>query len=274
MMMIDARRGSAVWPKRADSGILMPVVSGLIVVGVALFAAAGVVVLEQLVPAARRQAHNDVVGFVYAVVGVAYAVILAMVIVAAWNSLDEARVNTYTETDALLQLDWYGHSLPQPMHSKIEGLAKEYDTVVINSEWSLMTHKETSPQAWAIYTELREIILAQNPTTPAGVARYQQALDATAQWGDARRQRIDESTTGIPPLLWATLILGGVVTVGFAFLFGIQSTVAHAVIMFFLTLLVAALLLVVFEFNEPFAGVVRVTPQAFQLALARTAQIP
>jgi hypothetical protein len=44
--------------------------------------------------------------------------------------------------------------------------------------------------------------------------------------------------------------------------------------MFFLTLLVAALLLVVFEFNEPFAGVVRVTPGAFQLALARMQHIP
>ena len=40
------------------------------------------------------------------------------------------------------------------------------------------------------------------------------------------------------------------------------------------TLVVSALLLVVFEFNEPFAGVVRVTPGAFQLALARMAQIP
>jgi hypothetical protein len=230
--------------------------------------------VEWLLPAWRRQPINEVVGFVYAVVGVAYSVLLGLVVINGLTNLDTAEANVFAETNAVQQLDWYGHSLPQPMHAKIEGLAKEYDTVVINSEWSLMAHKETSTKAWAIYTELREIILAQNPTTPADVARYQQALDATAQWGDARRQRIDESTTGIPTLLWAALILGGVVTVGFALLFGIKSTVAHAVIMFFLTLLVAALLLVVFEFNEPFAGVVRVSPQAFQLALARMAQIP
>jgi len=240
----------------------------------ALVAGAGAFVVEWLLPAWRRQPINEVVGFVYAVVGVAYSVLLGLVVINGLTNLDTAEANVFAETNAVQQLDWYGHSLPQPMHSEIEGLAKEYDTVVINSEWSLMAHKETSPQAWAIYTQLREIILAQNPTTPAAVARYQQALDATAQWGDARRQRIDESTTGIPTLLWAALILGGVVTVGFAFLFGIKSTVAHAVIMFFLTLLVAALLLVVFEFNEPFAGVVRVTPGAFQLALARMAQIP
>jgi len=252
----------------------MPLGGVLLIVGLALLAAAGTFVVEWVLPAWKRQPINEVVGFVYAVVGVAYSVLLGLVVINGLTTLDTAQANVFAETNAVQQLDWYGHSLPEPMHSEIEGLAKEYDSVVINTEWPLLAHKETSPQAWAIYTQLREMILAQNPTAPADVARYQQALDAVGQWGDARRQRIDESTTGIPELLWAALILGGFVTIGFAFLFGIKSTVAHAVIMFFLTLLVAALLLVVFEFNEPFAGVVRVAPQAFQLALARMQQIP
>jgi Protein of unknown function (DUF4239) len=254
----------------------MPLGGVLLIVGLAVLAAAGTFVVEWLLPAWKRQPINEVVGFVYAVVGVAYSVLLGLVVIAGLTNLDTAQANVFAETNAVQQLDWYGSSLPksQPMHAEIEGLAKEYDSVVINTEWPLLAEKQTSPKAWAIYTQLRLLILAQNPATPADVARYQQALDATADWGDARRQRIDESTTGIPSLLWAALILGGFVTVGFAYLFGIKNTVAHAVIMFFLTLLVSALLLVVFEFNEPFAGVVRVTPQAFQLALARMQQIP
>jgi hypothetical protein len=269
MMMIDARRGSAVWPKRADSGILMPVVSGLIVVGVALLAAAGVVVLEQLVPAARRQAHNDVLGFVYAVIGVAYAVILAMVIVAAWNSLDEARVNTYTETDALLQLDWYGHSLPQPQHSEVEDLVKNYTTTVIDTEWPLLARHQSSSQAWAVFTQLRELVSDQQPTAPAAVARYEQALDAAADLGNARRERIDQAGEGIPCMLWAALVLGGVITVGFAFAFGMRSRTAHVLVVFSLTLLMGALLLVTYQLNYPFSGAARISPDAFELALQR-----
>jgi hypothetical protein len=252
----------------------MPLGGVLLIVGLALLAAAGAFVVEWLLPAWRRQPINEVVGFVYAVVGVAYSVLLGLVVINGLSNLDTAEANVFAETNAVQQIYWYASSLPQPMHSEIEGLARQYDTVVINSEWPLMAQKKTSPQAWDLYNDLRNVILAQNPTTPAEIARYQTALDAAGQFGDARRQRIDESTTGIPPLLWAALLLGGFVTIGFAFLFGIKSTAAHAVIMFFLTLLVAALLLVVFEFNEPFAGVVRVTPQAFQLALARMATIP
>lgn len=252
----------------------MPLGGVLLIVGLALLAAAGAFVVEWLLPAWRRQPINEVVGFVYAVVGVAYSVLLGLVVINGLSNLDTAEANVFAETNAVQQIYWYASSLPQPDHAKIESMAKDYDETVINQEWPLMAQKKTSPQAWNLYTDLRLEILAMNPTTPAEVARYQTALDAAGQMGDARRQRIDESTTGIPPLLWAALILGGAVTIGFAFLFGIKSTAAHAVIMFFLTLLVAALLLVVFEFNEPFAGVVRVTPQAFQLAVARMATIP
>src|SRR5579859_1758502 len=113
----------------------MPIWFIVVIVVLAALAAGAVYGLERLVPARQREMHNDVVGFVYAVIGVAYAVLLGLVVVAAWNTLDMAKANTYTETNALLQLDWYGHSLPQPEHSQVEHLVEEYTTVVINTEW-------------------------------------------------------------------------------------------------------------------------------------------
>jgi hypothetical protein len=251
----------------------MPVVGMVIVVGLALLAAAGVFIVERVVPARRRETHNDVVGFVYAVVGVAYAVLLGLVVIAAWNTLDETMANTYTETDALLQLDWYGHSLPQPQHAEVEGLVREYTTIVINAEWPELARQRSSPRAWAAYTRLRALVQEQQPATPGAAARYQQALDAAAQLGDARRERIDQAAQGIPSLLWGALLLGGVITVAFAFYFGMKSIAAHALVMFSLTLLIGSLLLVVYELNYPFEGIVRVTPAAFTLALQRIQQL-
>jgi hypothetical protein len=245
----------------------------LVIVGLALLMAAGTFVLERLLPAARRETHNDVVGFVYAVVGVAYAVLLGLVVIAAWNTLDDARANTYTETDALIQLDWYGHSLPQPQHAEVESLLKEYATVVIGVEWPELSRQQSSPQAWDIYTRLRDLVQAQQPTTQAAEARYQQALDASARLGNARRERVDESSDGIPPLLWAALILGAAITVGFPLFFGMKSTAAHALVMFSVTLLIGCLLLVVYELNYPFGGLVRVGPEAFILALQRLREL-
>lgn len=46
--------------------------------------------VQRLVPATMRKEHNDVAGFIYAVLGVAYAVLLGLMIIAVWESFEEA----------------------------------------------------------------------------------------------------------------------------------------------------------------------------------------
>jgi len=250
----------------------MPVVGILFTVGLALLAGAATFTVERLVPAKRREVHNDVVGFVYAVVGVTYAVLLGLVVIATWSTLDQAKANTYDESSRLIWLDWYAYSLPQPQHAEIMVLLKQYTVVVINTEWPELAHQQSSPEAWSIYQQIHKDIQAQQPTDPAAVARYQVAVAAADQLGAARRERLEQSGEGVPPLLWLALLMGGVVTVGFAYLFGMKSTAAHALVMFFLTLLIGGLLLVVYEVNYPFSGI-KVGPEAFQLALDRMEQL-
>jgi len=47
-----------------------------------LVAVVGLVVVQRLVPPDLREEHNNVAGFIYAVLGVAYAVLLAFVVIA------------------------------------------------------------------------------------------------------------------------------------------------------------------------------------------------
>jgi hypothetical protein len=49
---------------------------------VGLVAVAGLEAVQRLVPPALRQEHNDVAGFIYAVVGVIYTVLLALMVIA------------------------------------------------------------------------------------------------------------------------------------------------------------------------------------------------
>ena len=251
----------------------MPVVGILFIIGLSLLAAAATFTVERLVPAKRREVHNEVVGFVYAVVGVTYAVLLGLVVISAWGTLDQAKANTYTECDALIWLDWYAYSLPQPQHAVIEAELKQYTVAVISIEWPQMAHQHDSPEAWSIYQQIHKDVQNQQPTTLAEVARYQVAVNAADQLGAARRQRLNQAAEGIPGLLWAALIMGGVITIGFAFLFGMKSIATHALVMFSITLLIGGLLLVIYEVNAPFTGL-KVGSEAYQLALDRMEQLP
>jgi hypothetical protein len=65
----------------------MSIVIGLLLICLAkLVAVGGLVLVQRLMPARRRLRHNDVAGFIYAVLGVAYAVLLGLVVVAVWKN--------------------------------------------------------------------------------------------------------------------------------------------------------------------------------------------
>ncbi len=64
----------------------MSVVYGVLVVcGASVVAVVGLALVQRLVPATIRKEHNDVAGFIYAVLGVIYAVLLALVVIAVWE---------------------------------------------------------------------------------------------------------------------------------------------------------------------------------------------
>jgi hypothetical protein len=63
--------------------VLTIVIGVLVVWVVCLFALVGLELVHRLVPVASRRQHNGVAGFIYAAFGVIYAVLLALVVIAA-----------------------------------------------------------------------------------------------------------------------------------------------------------------------------------------------
>src|SRR5215208_3171885 len=76
---------------KGDMPMAITVLFGvLVVIGACLAALAGLELVQRLVPAQKRQEHNDVAGFLSAVVGVVYAVLLAPLVMAVWEQYQRA----------------------------------------------------------------------------------------------------------------------------------------------------------------------------------------
>ena len=102
-----------------------------------------------------------------------------------------------------------------------------------------MEQGSSSPKAWDTLDELRGTILGLDPPTdaqqvPYGQARYNEMLVQLHGVGDARRERLLAASEGLPTILWVVLIGGGVITIAFTYLFGLDNTLVH-------TLMVASL---------------------------------
>ena len=131
-----------------------------------------------------------------------------------------------------------------------------------------MERGQTSERADSLLRQLTLKLLEFDPRTEGGQVLYERGLTQVHDATDARRSRLLEVREGIPNLLWVVLVLGGVITVSFTYLFGLKSNVAHALMVAALTLVICGILFTIAEFDNPFSGIIEIRPDAFQEVLS------
>src|SRR5215211_2982999 len=184
----------------------------LVIIGACLAAVAGLELVQRLVPADKRQEHNDVAGFLYAVVGVVYAVLMALLVIAVWEQYQKANETVESEANAVAEIAWLAHRLPEPEHHELQEDARSYAQEVVDEEWPLMEQgieeERGTPEGWDLVDDMRATLQEVEPRTEAEQALYAEGLDQIQRLGDARRMRLVQAGEGIPGVLWAVLVLG------------------------------------------------------------------
>ena len=249
----------------------------LVVCGACLAAVAGLVLVQRLVPVTIRKEHNDVAGFIYAVLGVIYAVLLALVVIAVWEEFGRARITVEAEANALAEIAWLAHQLPEPEGRELQELCRSYAEVVVDEEWPLMEQGRTptmvgtgeTTQGWVLIDDIRATVQEVEPRTDTGLELYAEGLDQVQRLADARRMRLVAAEESLASVLWVVLIVGGIVVVGFAYLFGLENTMTHALMVASLAGVIALVLFTIAAMDHPFSGGAQVSPEAFELVLNR-----
>ena len=233
-----------------------------------LLAAGGLILVQRLVPNEVRMQHNDVAGFIYAVLGVVYAVLLGLMVVAVWEQWNAAAGRADEEASELAEVFWIADRMPESDGHHIQELVRAYARVVVEEEWPLMRQGKSSQKAWDLLDEIRSGVQDFQPSTPAQQVLYEQGLERVHELADARRERLLDADQGLPSILWVVLLIGGVVVIGFTYLFGLDSTVTHLLMVASLALVIALVLFTVAELDFPFRGGIRIGPEAMERVLS------
>lgn len=199
--------------------------------------------------------------------------LLGLVLIAVWEKWEAAETITADEANELAGIFWHAHALPQPEGRHIQELVRSYERVVVE-EWPLMVQGRSGPKAWDTLDELRATVLGLKPTTDAkqksyDQMRYEEISVQLHELGNARRERLLVAEQGLPPILWVVLILGGVITVGFTHLFGLNNTLVHLLMVAALALIISMSLFTVATLDYPFNGDIRIHPGAYENDLER-----
>jgi hypothetical protein len=240
----------------------------LLVIVLPAVIAAVQVVLRRRFDALREGDHNDVAGFIIAVVGVTYAVLLAFVVVVSWENFSGAEKVVGNEAGALRNVYRDSTAFPPDVRERIHADVRAYASVVVDREWPAMSRGEQGdPQVADTLDTFSQDLSALPVATPAQQQYVRVEADRFNDLVTARSARLDYVEQGVPGVLWAALIVGAVVTIGFAMIFGMRSTLLHTLMIASLTALIGVLLFVSLAIDHPFAGDIAVSPSPLQRVL-------
>ena len=230
---------------------------GAIVIGAAVLSVA-------LLWAARRGPWNERFAVevtehskAFDFMGTAFAVLLAFVVIQAYDSYNEAKSGAEEEAEAVLQLSRTVEAFAPQEHERLEGLLVCYGRAVIHHGWSTMQKdEEGSPVVNEWGTRFREETVGVEIRSYIQRANYRQLLVEQDVRIDGRRTRLAEAIRTVPTPMWLVLLLGAGLTIGWVVLganrrgsFLVQASVVASV-----TAMVTAALLLVWFFDHPFAG--------------------
>ena len=131
----------------------------------AVAAGIGLIIFHRLIHLELRRAHNELAGFLVAVISVTYAVLLAFIAVATWESYSHAQEIVDNEADYVGSIYRDTQGLPPEMGQGIRDDLERYVKIVVNEEWPMQREGKTPGQAWAPLRRLHGAIATMQPTT-------------------------------------------------------------------------------------------------------------
>jgi hypothetical protein len=244
------------------------VLLGLIIIFIYVFITViSLIIIRKYYPPHRRQNHNDIAGFIFATLGVIYAVILAFTVVVTWGDFDKATEITNKEANCIATLYQNTSAFPAQLNGQIKSELTLYVNAIVSDEWPKMAKGGRSSQVDEIQEKLVRLYSAFQPKTEIQKIFLTESVKKMNEASEMRRIRIVYASTGIHPTLYAILIIGSFITIAFTMLFGTENHIEQLIMTASLAAMIAFALFTIIALDYPFSGTFSVEPDALKSML-------
>jgi len=232
----------------------------VLVVGSGVLVAGASLLVNRYCP--QPSDDNGVGLSIFQTVGAVFGITLAFTISAVYAEFDVAAGNVSHESNALGRLYRLAQQLPLPHQTDLQTALDTYADHVINTEWRTMEQGRSSIEVVIALNQLWHVHRQLEQSEPSQHTRSEHFYQHVVALTDHRRNRLRDSHSQLPPLMWGLLLGGGFITVAFAVALRTGHNRSQACMTGCLAAVIGFGLLLVMAMDCPYSGSVRVSPDA------------
>lgn len=215
-----------------------------------------------------RKAH-EVSSATYLNIGVLYGIVLGLVTVNGLERHADLQHAAEEEASALLSISRVSQLFPTTSANAIRASVHDYAANVVNIEWdddeARSSHSER--HITLLWSELASIIKADSIVD----GKEQELITRLNLLQERRMERLGLMKEKVNSMVWTILVAGAILMILFLVAFDPMSTVLHTLLIIAVAGTISTILILIFAFDHPSDGALRISPEAYKSAIQATA---
>lgn len=216
--------------------------------------------VRRTVPLEVLRQHHEVAGVLMAIVGGLYGVVLAFTVVAVWEEYELSRHGVAAEANGLADVYRLSQGLSPDASATMRREVRRYVEAAVAHEWPALARGEPSAELTGVLDAMWQASIHFEPSGDRERNLHLSLLGAMQRVGDERRVRVMRASLSLPVLLWAVIVVGGVITLGFSNFFGLRYRRSQALMTAALAATLSFVVFVIYVLDRPFRGASRIEP--------------
>jgi hypothetical protein len=211
----------------------------------------------------RQPGLNDLVGYLLGAHGVYFGILLGLLALAAYQNYSDVDKLVQDEATKLAALYRDCSAYPEPTREQLTSQLRTYTRYVIDEAWPLQKQGIVPAQGTEMVSRFQSILTSFEPKTKGQEILHAETFRQFDVFSEARHQRLNAVTTGIPAILWWVVFIGAGVQISLIWMLEVKL-IPHLVLSGVISFYLATLIALIVAMDSPFRGEVSVSPGPLQ----------
>lgn len=233
-------------------------------VGISL---AGLRFIRKKFPHDRIKDNHETASVIFNAYGLLYAVVVAFVVYVTWSTYDKATVDVEMEANELMNMYYLSNTFPDTLEADLQKQILDYTKEIVDNEWQMQSKGDISPAAGERIQSLWNTVLGIDTAMEVNENISEMTFKTMKSITDYRRLRIFAIKQTVPQIVWAILLIGGILSIICTYFFGMKNALPQYLITACFTIIVTLMLYLIYVLDHCFTGTNAISNEPLKMVI-------